>query len=321
VTTLAEALAATAAELREAGVPSPDVDARWLVEAATGVDPRRVPDRVLTDDESRTLIELRARRRAREPLQLVIGTAAFREIELRCQPGVFVPRPETEVLAGLAITVVRGLQAGARGRTGRPIVVHEPCCGTGAIGLAVASEVDGALLLLGDRSDAAVTLATENRDLLAAAGTLRSSVEVVRGDLLEAFTASPHGAADVIVANPPYLPASDLAGSSPRSSPRSARCAVRRGGRARGGRRTARRGRITARARRDHPARDRRPPGRSDRRGRRARRAGGRDGPPGPHRCGALHHRPPTGVGRSTAVASPSDPPHDRSADEHLLGS
>jgi release factor glutamine methyltransferase len=215
VTTLAEALAATAAELREAGVPSPDVDARWLVEAATGVDPRRVPDRVLTDDESRTLIELRARRRAREPLQLVIGTAAFREIELRCQPGVFVPRPETEVLAGLAITVVRGLQAGARGRTGRPIVVHEPCCGTGAIGLAVASEVDGALLLLGDRSDAAVTLATENRDLLAAAGTLRSSVEVVRGDLLEAFTASPHGAADVIVANPPYLPASDLAGLEP----------------------------------------------------------------------------------------------------------
>lgn len=215
MTTLAEALAATAAELREAGVPSPDVDARWLVEAASGSDPRRVPDRALSPDELRTLAELRARRRTREPLQLVIGTAAFRAIELRCRPGVFVPRPETEVLAGLAIAVVRASQAAARGRSGGPVVVYEPCCGTGAIGLAVASEVDGAALLLGDRSDAAVTLATENRDLLAAAGALRSSVEVVRGELLEAFAASPHGAPDVIVANPPYLPAADLAGLEP----------------------------------------------------------------------------------------------------------
>lgn len=215
MTTLAEALAATATELREAGVPSPDVDARWLVEAASGSDPRRVPDRALSPDELRTLTELRARRRAREPLQLVVGTAPFRALELRCRPGVFVPRPETEVLAGLVVGLVRGLQAGARGRSGRPIVVHEPCCGTGAIGLAVASEVDGALLLLGDRSDAAVALATENRDLLAAEGTLRSSVEVVHGELLEAFVASPHGAPDVIVANPPYLPASDLAGLEP----------------------------------------------------------------------------------------------------------
>ena len=77
MTTLAEALATTVAHLRDAGVPSPEVDARWLVEAATGSDPRRAPDRPLAPGEQRALDELRARRGAREPLQLVLGTAAF----------------------------------------------------------------------------------------------------------------------------------------------------------------------------------------------------------------------------------------------------
>lgn len=207
MTTLAAALAVTAEALREAGVQSPEADARWLIEAATGRDPRRAPDRVLGADEGQRLTELRDRRCAREPLQLIVGTAAFRDLELRCRPGVFVPRPETEVLAGLVIDVLRD----AQGRDGRPLVVHEPCCGTGAIGLAVASEVDGAVVLLADRSTSAVALATENRDLLAASGRLRSTVEVTEGELLDAFALFRHGAPDVIVANPPYLPASELA--------------------------------------------------------------------------------------------------------------
>lgn len=215
MTTLAEELASTVAQLRAAGVPSPEVDARWLVEGASGSDPRRVPDRPLAPAEQRVLDEMRARRCAREPLQLVLGTAAFRELELRCRSGVFVPRPETEVLAGLAVDLVRRIQAGGRGRGGRPVVVHEPCCGTGAIGLAIASEIDGAVVLIADRSGAAVALATENRDLLAAADRLRSPVEVWQGKLLDAFSASPHGAPDVIVANPPYLPLLELSQLEP----------------------------------------------------------------------------------------------------------
>ena len=215
MTTLAEALATTVAHLRDAGVPSPEVDARWLVEAATGGDPRRAPDRPLAPGEQQVLDELRARRGAREPLQLVIGTAAFRDLELRCRPGVFVPRPETEVLAGLAIEIVRGMQLEERALTGRPVVVHEPCCGTGAVGLAVANEIDGAVVLIADRSDAAVALATENRDLLASIGRLRSPVEVCQGELLDAFAASSHGAPDVIVANPPYLPQAEIAQLEP----------------------------------------------------------------------------------------------------------
>ena len=211
MSTLADAVATTVDDLRTAGVATPEVDARWLVEAASGTDPRRAPDRPLTDVEARTLADLVVRRRTREPLQLVIGTTAFRNIELRCRPGVFIPRPETEVLAGIAVELVRAAQQ----RSAAPVVVQEPCCGTGAVGLAVASEVAGAIVLLGDRSEAAVALSEENRELLAERGLLRSHVAIHRGDLLAAFTAAGHGAPDVIVANPPYLPGTDLAGLDP----------------------------------------------------------------------------------------------------------
>jgi release factor glutamine methyltransferase len=206
-TTLGEATIAAAATLRAAGIASPEVDARWLVASAAGTDPRRAPGLVLEDGPATVLALLVARRSAHEPLQLVLGTTAFRTLELRCRPGVFVPRPETEVLAGLAIDAVRA----ARRADGTPVVVHEPCCGTGAVGLAVASEVTGAVVLVADRSPDAVALTRENRDVLAGEGRLRSPVEVHEGDLLAAFAASSHPDADVIVANPPYLPESDLA--------------------------------------------------------------------------------------------------------------
>ena len=158
-----------------------------------------------------TLAGLVARRCEREPLQLVVGSTAFRTIELRCRPGVFVPRPETEVLAGLAIRLVQATRTGDQ----RPVVVHEPCCGTGAVGLAVASEVARAVVLLADVSEDAIALARENRDVLAGQGRLRAPVEVHMGPLLEPFVGSEHGPADVIVANPPYLPDADLSTLDP----------------------------------------------------------------------------------------------------------
>lgn len=211
---LAAAVEHVAAELRAAGVPSPDVDARWLVAAASGVDPLRAPDRPLTRATAQSLDELVARRVAREPLQLVLGTTAFRDLELVCRPGVFVPRPETEVLAGLAIGLARAARADGRADD-VPVVVHEPCCGTGAVGLAVASEARGAVVLIGDRSGTAVALATENRERLARADRLRSPVEVHVGDLLDPFLLTAHPVADVIVANPPYLPLADLEALEP----------------------------------------------------------------------------------------------------------
>jgi release factor glutamine methyltransferase len=214
VTTLAQAQADVAVQLRAAGVPSPDVDARWLVEAAVGQDPRRSPDAPLDDAAARALAALVERRRAREPLQLVLGTAAFRDLELRCRPGVFVPRPETEVLVGIVLDLVREVMDGREHDDG-PAIVVEPCCGTGAIGLAVASGTADAVVTIADRSPDAVALAQENHDRLAVVGTLLSPVSVRSGSLMDAFDPADRGRIDVLVANPPYLPLSDLATMEP----------------------------------------------------------------------------------------------------------
>lgn len=206
MTTLTEALRTVVVRLRDAGVPSPEVDARWLVEAVTGCDPRRDAQAPLAGDDERELARLVDRRCAREPLQLVIGTTAFHDIELRCRPGVFIPRPETEVLAGIALDLVRG-----RGSA----IVLEPCCGTGAIGLTIASGTDRAVVTIADRSEAAVVLAEENRERLESAGRLRSPVVVRRGPLMDPFDPALRGHVDVLVANPPYLPLADLPSMEP----------------------------------------------------------------------------------------------------------
>jgi release factor glutamine methyltransferase len=203
VTDLAGAAAAAAAVLAAAGVPSPAVDARWLVEAAAGEDPRRRPDAPLDPAAAARLDALVARRAGREPLQLVVGTTAFRTLTLACAPGVFVPRPETEALAGLAVAAARAAVA-ARGTA----LVVEPCCGTGAVALAVAAEGPGARGVAGDADPAAVALARANAAAVGAAGA--GTVEVREGDLLGVLAPDERGRVDVVVANPPYLPLGDL---------------------------------------------------------------------------------------------------------------
>ena len=163
----------------------------------------QIPDALLAAGAAADLEALVARRAAREPLQLVVGTTAFRTLTLTCAPGVFVPRPETEVLAGLAIAAARAVVA-ARG-TAR---VVEPCCGTGAVALAVAAEVPGVHVVAGDADPAAAALARANVDACRAA--LRGTVEVREGDLLDVLAADERGRVDVVVANPPYLPLGDL---------------------------------------------------------------------------------------------------------------
>lgn len=160
--------------LRAAGVPTPEVDARWLL----SLD--------VSDVEREALIR---RREAREPLQLLLGTWPFRNVDLTLQPGVFIPRPETEVVAGVAIEAAR---------TARLIV--DLCTGSGAIAAAIADETTAPTIVATDTSHAAVDLARRN--------TARWSdrVEVRLGDLFEPIQ-DLAGTVDVLVANPPYLPA------------------------------------------------------------------------------------------------------------------
>ena len=201
--TVGEALATTTARLAAAGVPTPDVDARWLLTsvvggrgAKMGLDSRRRLD----SEANARLTEYVTRRVRREPLQLILGSVGFRHLDLLVRPEVFVPRPETEVLAGMAIAA---LPAGGGG------VVVEPCTGTGAVACAVASEASPRLVVATDTSAPAVQLA---RDNAARAGV---AVDVRRGDLLDPVPADLRGRVDVIVANPPYLAAGELRGLEP----------------------------------------------------------------------------------------------------------
>lgn len=205
--TLSEAVGRVTVILAAAGVPTPAVDARWLVAHAAGADPRvRGPDH-LGARAGAVLAELVRRRARREPLQRVLGETAFRTLTLSCAPGVFVPRPETEVVAGVAIEAARA--AGPRP------VVGEPCTGSGAIACSLAAEVTGVRVVAGDVEARAVAAARVNARRLRerAAGVdgpaAGATVEVRHGDLLAALPADVRGRLDVLVANPPYLPAAE----------------------------------------------------------------------------------------------------------------
>lgn len=185
-------VAEVAARLAAAGIPTAEVEARWLVE------------HVVASATPRRLEPLVRRRLAGEPLQLLLGRWPFRTVELTLQPGVFVPRPETEVVAGIAIDHVRGL--------GRPVLAAEPCTGTGAITCALVAEVDGIEVVASDLDAGAVALARRNLAEVreASAAVVRGSrAEVHLGDLLAPVPSDLRGRLDLLVANPPYLPAAD----------------------------------------------------------------------------------------------------------------
>jgi release factor glutamine methyltransferase len=145
------------------------------------------------------LADLVARRATRIPLQHLVGRAPFRRMELLVGPGVFVPRPETEMVAGLAIE--------AASVTPTPLVV-DLCTGSGAIALAVATEVPGSRVVAVEAEPAAHAWA--ERNLAERAGLDPGLAH--RFDLRLADVADPGllselaGAVDVVVANPPYLP-------------------------------------------------------------------------------------------------------------------
>jgi release factor glutamine methyltransferase len=178
-----------AQRLREAGVASPERDAELLLAHVLDVPLGRLAlAGDLTPAQAEEYDALVGRRAAREPLQHLTGTAAFRHVELAVGPGVFVPRPETELLAGWAIEHARGLDA--------PVVV-DLCTGSGAIARAVADEVPGADVHAVELDPAAYAWAERNL-----AGT---GVDLRHGDMAEAFE-DLLGTVDVVVCNPPYIP-------------------------------------------------------------------------------------------------------------------
>jgi len=143
---------------------------------------------VVSAEQAASYDALVDRRAAREPLQHLTGTAAFRYVELAVGPGVFVPRPETELLAGWAVEQARGLD--------NPIVV-DLCSGSGAIAMSVTHEVPGATVHAVELDPGAHYWAERNL-----AGT---GVFLHLGHLAEALSEL-DGTVDVVVCNPPYVP-------------------------------------------------------------------------------------------------------------------
>ncbi|WP_233153623.1 peptide chain release factor N(5)-glutamine methyltransferase [Kineosporia sp. R_H_3] len=203
---LRTALASTIARLTEAGVSSPPADAQLLVAHALGVPRAELSRRVvlgdaLTPAQADTLERLVDARADRVPLQHLTGTAGFRGIELSVGPGVFVPRPETELLAGLGVDVARRLVADGA----EQVLVVDLCTGSGAVALAVADEVPQARVVALELDPSAVAWARRNVERLG----LGDRVDVRAGDVTradEGLLADVVGRADVVLANPPYIP-------------------------------------------------------------------------------------------------------------------
>lgn len=201
VPTAAELIAAVAARFARAGIATPRADARWLMRHALGwsaVDLVLSGDQALSERQLRAVQRLADRRAAREPLQLVLGETQFRGHTLAMRHGVFVPRPETELLVDLAL---EALPTGG--------IVVEPCTGSGAVACAIAAERPDAQVVATDIAAAAAQLAAAN------AARLGAHLDVRRGWLLDPVPDGLRGRVDVLVANPPYLAEGDVRALEP----------------------------------------------------------------------------------------------------------
>jgi release factor glutamine methyltransferase len=189
-----DAVHEVALELDDAGVPSPRVDAELLVADVLGISRSELyaSDRALDAAELARLREFVRRRRAREPLAYVLGEWGFRRLVLAVDARALVPRPETEVVVERCLVHLRALEA--------PRVL-DVGTGSGAIALAIADEHPGAHVVGVDRSQAALALAREN----VARSALADRVQLRVGDLLDGIA----GRFDLVVSNPPYVPAAE----------------------------------------------------------------------------------------------------------------
>lgn len=186
--------------MRAAGIATADGEAGLIVAEVLGTTPAALPMAPdATTDQVVRCADIAARRAQREPLQHLLGWAGFRRLTLAVGPGVFVPRPETEVL------VDAGLAALHRSAD-RPVAV-DLCAGSGAVALALADEHPGLTVYAVERERAAMQWLTRNvaalTPRLAAVG---STVVPVAADATDDPLPDLHGQVSLVVSNPPYIP-------------------------------------------------------------------------------------------------------------------
>ncbi len=200
VWTVKDALDWTCEYLGRKGDEHPRRSAEWLLSSATGLS--RVElyayfDRPLSPGERASYRALVARRAEGMPLQYVTGEMPFRHLVIHVAPGVFIPRPETEVLVDVALEHLK--------------TVHEPvvidlCTGSGCVAVSIATEHPGARVWAVELGQTAFETACRN----ALHAKVADRVQVLHGDLFDPLPQALLGTVDLIVSNPPYIPSADL---------------------------------------------------------------------------------------------------------------
>jgi release factor glutamine methyltransferase len=192
-------LARAAERLRQVGCETPDLDARLLLQAATGLTREDVilePGRSVPAGELQHFEILIERRARREPVSRILGEREFYGRTYRVTPETLDPRPDTETLIDAALAL---MPQGAR--------ILDLGTGTGAIAVTLLAERPDATALATDISPAALAVAAENAERAGVAERLR----LMHGSWFEPVS----GVFDIIVSNPPYIPAGDIAALSP----------------------------------------------------------------------------------------------------------
>lgn len=204
VWTVRDALDWTVGFLAEKGIEQPRLSAEWLLSAATDLSRIELYTqfaRPLSPHERASLRESVKRRATGEPLQYVTGEMPFRHIVVHVRRGVFIPRPETEVLVDVTLEHLRAREDAA------PLVA-DLCTGSGAVALSIAFERPDARVCATDLSPDAVVVAMENATRLG----IEDRMSAVVGDLLGGLDPALKGELSAVVANPPYIPSAEVSG-------------------------------------------------------------------------------------------------------------
>jgi release factor glutamine methyltransferase len=204
-TTIAAARRTIARRLAAAGLDTPDLDARILIGHALGLDRGALvveADRALDADEIRAVDELAARRLSGEPVARIVGTKEFWGLSLRLSAATLVPRPETETVVEAALAAID--RSGLRTR---PLRIADLGTGSGALMLALLSELPGTFGIGTDVSEAALVTARGNAARLGFGGRA--------GFAACDFGSALVGGFDLVVSNPPYIRSGDIPALAP----------------------------------------------------------------------------------------------------------
>lgn len=181
---IGEAIKVATRVLADAGVASPEHDARAMAAHLLGVRPLSIDRKAAVPELYASCVSRRARR---EPLQHILGVAPFGHLDLTVGPGVFIPRPETELLADWALR---------QSRLYEQATVVDLCTGSGAIAQYIASSNRGARVVGVEKQAYALDFARTNAP----------DATIVQGDVHEMILPELHGRVDVVATNPPYVP-------------------------------------------------------------------------------------------------------------------